>query len=71
LAVAVRVVDQKTGETLTGKLAIIQEGKVTLYSGSMPDKKGGLRGCGKKCVLPLESVAVSADNPDREIKRSS
>ncbi len=67
---AVKVVNKETGETISGKLAILKEGEVILYSGSMPDKKGGLRGCGKKQVFAADSVSVSADDPAREIKSS-
>ena len=64
----VKVVNRKTGETISGKFAVLQEGNVLLYSGCMSDKKGGLRGCGKKQVFAAERVTVSADDPGREIK---
>ena len=67
---AVKVVNKETGETVSGKLAILKEGNVILYSGCMSDKKGGLRGCGKKQVFAADSVSVSADDPAREIKSS-
>ena len=67
---AVRVVDRGSGKTAIGKYAVIKEGSVFLYSGCMPDKKGGLRGCGKKSVFPSEAVTVNADDPQREIKSS-
>jgi len=67
---AVKVVNKETGETISGKLAILKEGNVLLYSGCRPDKKGGLRGCGKRQVFAADSVSVSADDPAREIKSS-
>jgi hypothetical protein len=36
----------------------------------MSDKKGGLRGCGKKRVFPRQGVTVEADNPSLELKAS-
>lgn len=67
---AVKVVNKATQETYTGKFAQIQKGEVWLYSGCMSDKKGGLRGCGKKQVFPASGVTVTADNPAKEIKSS-
>lgn len=66
---AVKVVIKETGETITGKFASLEAGKVGLFSGIMSDKKGGFRGCGKKRVLDVDAVTVTADDPDREIKR--
>ncbi len=67
---AVKVVNKETGEIISGKLAVLKEGNVILYSGSTSDKKGGLRGCGKKEVFAADSVTVSADDPAAEIKSS-
>ena len=66
---AVKVVNKKTGETATGKFAAIKGGEVHLYSGCTSDKKGGIRGCGKRTVFPAASVNVTADDPGKEIKR--
>ena len=66
----VKAVNKKSGETVTGKFAVLQGESVFLYSGCMPDKKGGLRGCGKKHTLARGDVTVSADNPTLEIKGS-
>jgi len=65
---AVKVVNKETGEVISGKLAVLKGREVILYSGSTSDKKGGLRGCGKREVFIADSVSVSADDPDTEIK---
>lgn len=67
---AVKVVNKESGEAYTGKLAVVEKESVSLYSGCMVDKKGGLRGCGKKRVFPAASVSVTADDPAKEIKSS-
>lgn len=66
---AVKVVDKATGETHTGKFARIVGGSVNLFSGIMSDKKGGFRGCSRKQVFDEAKVTVTADDPDRELKR--
>jgi hypothetical protein len=67
---AVKVINKKTGETFSGKLAVLRESEVNLFSGVMSDKKGGFRGCGKKRVFPRQDVTVEADNPSLELKSS-
>ena len=66
----VKVTDKQTGKVVAGKYAVIQEGNVNLFSGCMSDKKGGIRGCGKKTVFPAAAVTVTADDPAKEIKTS-
>lgn len=66
---AVKVVDKKTGQSFSGKFAMLDKEKVNLWSGSMSDKKGGLRGCGRKQVFDSGNVMVSADDPSRELKK--
>ncbi|MBI2305652.1 MAG: hypothetical protein HYU86_13025 [Chloroflexi bacterium] len=66
---AVRLVDVQ-GVEFSGKLVVIKGEEVALWSGIMPDKKGGFRGCGKKQVFPRQGVTVNADNPDTEIKNA-
>ena len=66
---AVKLVEKKTGEAITGKYASIEGEAVNLFSGIMSDKKGGWRGCGRKQVFPLKDYAVSADKPEQEIKK--
>ncbi len=66
---SVKVVDKKTGKETVGKYAQIKEGQVSLYTGIMSDKKGGWRGCGKRILFPEEVVTVTADNPDKELKK--
>jgi hypothetical protein len=65
----VKVLIKKTGETITGKFAVLEGENVGLFSGIMSDKKGGFRGCGKKQVFEAPAVAVEADDPAKEIKR--
>lgn len=68
---AVKLVNKKSGQALTGKFADIKGGSVHLWSGSMSDKKGGFRGCGKKLgVFPEAEVTVTADDPTKEMKRA-
>lgn len=64
----VKVVDRETGKTLMGKFAKLEQGQVLLYFGCMADKKGGLRGCGKKITFPAAQVNVVADEPALELK---
>lgn len=64
---AVSVFVRATGEKFTGKFALIEGGKVGLYSGIMADRKGGRRGCGKKSTFVLAEVEVLAHQPDIEI----
>ena len=66
---AVKVVIKETGETITGKFASLEADKVGLFSGIMSDKKGGFRGCGKKRVFEVAAVTLTADDPDKELKR--
>lgn len=66
---AVKVVVTETGEAITGKFASLEAGKVGLFSGIMSDKKGGMRGCGKKRVFEAARVTVIADDPETEIRR--
>lgn len=65
----VKVVEKATGKEFTGKYAVVDPAQVALFSGSMSDKKGGIRGCGRKTVFEAAKVTVSADDPSREIKR--
>lgn len=65
----VKVVEKATGKEHTGKYAVVDSAQVALFSGSMSDKKGGLRGCGRKTVFEAAKVAVTADDPSRELKR--
>lgn len=44
----VGVVDKNTAQSFSGKFAVLEKGKVNLWSGCMSDKKGSLRGCGRK-----------------------
>lgn len=66
---AVKVVIKETGETVTGKYAVIEAGQVGLFSGIMSDKKGGFRGCGKKRVFQGPAVTVAADDPAKELRQ--
>ena len=68
---SVKVVDNKTGKETTGKYAVIKGGQVSLYTGSMSDKKGGWRGCGCRLFFPADSVTVAADEPTKELKQES
>lgn len=65
----VKVVVKETGETVTGKYAVIEAGQVGLFSGIMSDKKGGFRGCGKKRVFQGPAVTVAADDPAKELRQ--
>ncbi|MBI4198618.1 MAG: hypothetical protein HY533_05870 [Chloroflexi bacterium] len=65
----VKIVVKEAGETLTGKFASLEGGKVALFSGIMSDKKGGFRGCGKKRGFEASAVTVTADQPEKEIRR--
>ncbi len=65
----VKVVIKDTGQTITGKFASLEVDKVGLFSGIMSDKKGGMRGCGKKTVFEAARVTVTADDPAKELKR--
>lgn len=65
---AVKVVEKESGKTVLGKFAKLEQGQVLLYSGCMADKKGGLRGCGKKTTFPAAQVNVVADEPALELK---
>lgn len=65
---AVAVVEKETQKRVMGKFAKLEQGQVLLYSGCMADKKGGLRGCGKKTTFPADGVTVSADEPSMELK---
>jgi hypothetical protein len=65
---AVTVFLKATGERFAGKFASVEDGTVYLYSGIMPDKKGGFRGCGKKAAFRTEEVEVLAHRPDDEIR---
>ena len=64
---SVKVVERETGKAATGKFAKLNKGQVLLYSGCMADKKGGLRGCGKRSVFTADMVTVVADEPAREL----
>lgn len=66
---AVKVIVTETGETTTGKFAVVEGGKVGLFSGIMSDKKGGFRGCGKKQTFEARAVTVKADDPSKELKQ--
>jgi hypothetical protein len=66
---AVKVVDKKTGQSFSGKFAVLEKEKVSLWTGCMSDKKGGLRGCGRKHIFDADSVSVNADDPSRELKQ--
>jgi len=66
----VKVTNNTTGETFSGKFAALREGEVNLFSGVMSDKKGGFRGCGKKRVFPQQDVTLEADNPSQEVRGS-
>jgi len=66
---AVKVIIKETGETITGKFAVMESDKVGLFSGIMSDKKGGFRGCGKKRIFAASSITVMADDPKKEIKQ--
>ena len=66
---AVRVVIKQTGDTITGKFASLEAGKVGLFSGIMSDKKGGFRGCGKKQVFEAAAVTVTADDAAMEMRQ--
>jgi len=65
----VKAVDKKTGKESTGKWVAVKGGEVPLWSGIMPDKKGGWRGCGRKTVFPSAGVSATADDPAKELKR--
>ncbi|MBM2826458.1 MAG: hypothetical protein HW403_522 [Dehalococcoidia bacterium] len=64
---SVRVAEKETGKVVIGKYAKMEKGQVLLYSGCMDNKKGGLRGCGKKSVFLAEQVTVAADEPSIEL----
>ena len=66
---AVKVLVKETGETVTGKFAVLEGGQVGLFSGIMADKKGGFRGCGKKRVFEGPAVTVVADDPAKELRQ--
>ncbi len=64
----VRVTTKRTGQTVVGKFAVIDETAVGLFSGVMSDKKGGFRGCGRKQTFPATDVTVEADDPEKEMR---
>lgn len=68
---AVRFTMNGTGQAFTGKHAVVEDGKVSLFSGIMSDKKGGFRSCGKKQVFDVSTITVEADNPAKELKTRS
>ena len=66
---SVKVVDKNTGVETTSKYAAAKEGQVNLYTGIMPDKKGGWQGCGKRILFPAGDVTVTADEPAKELNQ--
>lgn len=65
---AVRGVSQRTGETITRKVASIEGGTTGVFSGIMADKKGRFRGCGKKQLCEAAAAKVIANDPQKKIR---
>lgn len=66
MAVMVRI--KSCGGEITGKFAEIRGNRVDLFLDAMPDKQGGLRGCGKRLPFSAVEVEVVADQPELEIR---
>lgn len=64
----VTVVVKETGERFEGKFAVIEADKIGCFTGIMPDKKGGFRGCGRKRVFSPTEVTITADDATKELK---
>lgn len=65
---SVTVVVNDTGESFTGKYALVAAGQVNLYAGRWLDKKGVWRRSSRRQIFVADSVTVTADEPAIELE---